>query len=50
MSPHDLDALEDTLELLSYPEAMREIAEARQDVRDGRSFTAEQLRAKYLAR
>ncbi len=50
MSPHDLEALEDTLDLLSDPEAMREIAEARQDVRDGRSFTPEQLRAKYLAR
>ena len=50
MSPADLEALEDTLDLLSDPEAMREIAEARQDVRDGRSFSAEQLRAKYLAR
>ncbi len=50
MSPADLEALEDTLDLLSDPDAMREIAEARQDVRDGRSFSAEQLRAKYLAR
>ncbi len=50
MSPADLEALEDTLDLLSDPEAMREIAEARQDVRDGRSFSAEQLRAKYLTR
>jgi antitoxin YefM len=50
MSPADLEALEDTLDLLSDPDAMREIAEARQDVRDGRSFSAEQLRAKYLRR
>ena len=49
MSPADLEALEDTLDLLSDPEAMREIAEARNDVREGRSFSAEQLRAKYLA-
>ncbi len=50
MSPADLEALEDTLDLLSDPDAMREIAEARQDVRDGRSFSAEQLRAKYPGR
>ncbi len=50
MSPADLEALEDTIDLLSDPDAMREIAEARQDVRDGRSVSAEQLRAKYLAR
>ena len=50
MSLADLKALEDTLDLLSDPEAMREIAEARQDVRNGRSFSAEQLRAKHLAR
>ena len=49
MSPADLEALEDTLDLLSDREAMREIAEAREDVREGRSFSAEQLRAKYLA-
>ena len=49
MSPADLEALEDTLDLLSDPEAMREIIEAREDVREGRSFSAEQLRAKYLA-
>ena len=50
MSPADLEALEDTLDLLSDADAMREIAEARRDVRDGRSFSAEQLRAKYLGR
>ena len=49
MSPADLEALEDTLDLLSDREAMREIAQAREDVREGRSFSAEQLRAKYLA-
>ena len=49
MSPADLEALEDTLDLLSDPEAMKELVEAREDVREGRSFSAEQLRAKYLA-
>jgi prevent-host-death family protein len=48
MSPGDLEALEDTLDLLSDPEAMRDIAAAREDVRAGRSFSADQLRAKYL--
>ncbi len=50
MSPADLEALEDTLDLLSDPEAMREIAAARDDLRAGRSFSADQLRAKYLGR
>ena len=48
MSPADLDALEDTLDLLSDPEAMNDIARAREDLGAGRSFSAEQLRAKYL--
>jgi antitoxin YefM len=50
MSPADLEALEDTLDLLSDPEAMRDIAEAHEDLRAGRSLSAEQLRAKYLRR
>ena len=50
MSPAGLEALEDTLDLLSDPEAMREIAAARDDLRAGRSFSADQLRAKYLGR
>ncbi len=48
MSPADLEALEDTLDLLSDPEAMRDIATAREDLRSGHSFSAEELRAKYL--
>lgn len=50
MSPDDLEALEDTLELLSDPQALREIAEAREDVARGRVHSAEALRAKYLRR
>lgn len=50
MSAGDLEALEDTLDLLADPDAVRDIAEARKDVRVGRYFSAEQLRAKYLTR
>ena len=47
MSPSDLEALEDTLDRLSDPEAMKDIVAARDDLRAGRSFSAEQLRDKY---
>ena len=50
MSPADLAALEDTLELLSDPAALQEIREARKDVARGRVVSAEELRAKYLRR
>jgi antitoxin YefM len=50
MSPEDLEALEDTLELLSDPTALKEIDRARQDVARGEVVTAEELRAKYLRR
>jgi antitoxin YefM len=50
VSPEDLAALEDTLELLSDPAALREIDRARQDVARGKVVTAEELRAKYLGR
>ena len=48
MSPADLEALEDTLELLSDPAAMAEIKNARADVAKGRVLGADELRAKYL--
>lgn len=50
MSPEDLAALEDTLELLSDPLSMAEIEAAREDVAQGRTFGADELRAKYLRR
>jgi len=50
VSPDDLEALEDTLELLSDPDAMREIAQARDEIRRGDVLDGESLRAKYLAR
>ncbi len=48
MSPDDLAALEDTLDLLSDPAALAEIRVARDEVASGRFVTAEELRAKYL--
>ena len=50
MSPEDLEALEDTLELLSDPKARKEIGRAREEISRGRVVTAESLRAKYLRR
>lgn len=48
MSADDLAALEDTLELLSDPHAMDDIAQARQDIRAGNLVSAADLRAKFL--
>lgn len=48
MSPADLDALEDTLDLLSDPVALADIRTAQADVAKGRVFSADELRAKYL--
>jgi antitoxin YefM len=49
ISPEDLEALEDTLDLLSDPKAMREIERARQDIARGRGISAE-LKARYLSK
>lgn len=48
MSAVDPAGPEDTLELLSDPDAMADIARARQDVADGDTVSAEKLRAKFL--
>lgn len=50
MSPEDLEALEDTLELLSDPKALKELAKARAEVARGQVISGEDLRAKYLGR
>lgn len=50
MSPADLEALEDTLELLSDPQALKEIEKAKDEVARGRVVSAEELRTKYLQR
>lgn len=48
MSPDDLEALEETLEILSDPKAMREIRLAERAVEKGNVVTGDELRAKYL--
>ena len=50
MSPEDLEALEDTLELLSDPKALKELAKARAEVERGQVISGDDLRAKYLGR
>ena len=50
VSPDDLEAIEDTLDLLSDPQAMKEINQAREEIAGGHVLEAEALRAKYLAR
>ena len=50
ISPEELESLEDTLELLSDPDAMRQLAESRQAYAAGDFVTGEELRSRYLAK
>ncbi len=50
ISPEELASLEDTLELLSDPDAMRELAEAKQAAADGDYITDEELRVRFSRR
>lgn len=50
LSPDDLEALEETLELLSDTKAMRQIRAAERAVEAGDVVTGDELRAKYLNR
>ena len=50
ISPDDLEALEETVEILSNPVAVRAIRRAETEIDKGRSLTADQLRTKYLKR
>lgn len=47
ISPHDLEALEDTLELLADPRARADIDRARKDIAAGKGVRADELRARY---
>ncbi|WP_395151721.1 hypothetical protein [Ilumatobacter sp.] len=47
ISPDDLASLEDTLELLSDPEAMRELTEAKRAADAGDYITCDELRARF---
>lgn len=46
----DLDALEDTLDILSNPDAVREIAEAREAAARGEGLDLAEVRRRYLSR
>ena len=48
ISPDELASLEDTLELLSDPEAMHQLAESQKAHREGDFITGDELRARYL--
>jgi prevent-host-death family protein len=48
ISPEDVDALEETLEILSSPGALREIAEGRAAATRGEGLDADALRQRYL--
>jgi prevent-host-death family protein len=48
ISPEDLEALEDTLEILSDPSAVKEIQRARTDISRGKGLSADELRERYL--
>lgn len=50
LSPDDREALEETLELLSDGDALREIEQGRREIARGESVTAEKLRDRYLPR
>lgn len=50
VSVEELESLEDTLELLSDPAAMAQLAESRQAYQRGDVDGAEELRARYLKR
>jgi antitoxin YefM len=48
MNPDDLESLEETVEILSKPKALREIRAAEREIDRGRDVDADELRAKYL--
>ena len=50
VSPEDLEALEDTLELLADPRARAEIERARGEIARGKGIRAEELKARYLGK
>ena len=48
ISPDDLEALEDTLELLAGPRVRTEIERTRKEIAEGKGIDADELRARYL--
>ena len=50
ISPDELASLEDTLDLLSDPDAMRELAEARRGYAAGDFVTGDEIRSRFAPR
>ncbi len=50
ISPEELESLEDTLDLLSDPDAMRELAESRRANEAGDFIGGDELRRRYSAK
>jgi prevent-host-death family protein len=50
ISPDDLASLEDTLELLSDPDAMRELSDAKHAAASGDYVRGDELRARFASR
>jgi prevent-host-death family protein len=50
ISPEELESLEETLDILSDPKAMRAIRRAEAELDAGDGLTGDELRARYLHR
>ncbi len=50
LSPDDLEAIEETLDILSEPGALEEIQQARAELDAGDFVTADELRARFTKR
>ena len=50
LSPDDLESLEETVEILSDPKALRAIRRAENEIENGQFLSAEELKNKYLNR
>ncbi len=50
ISPKELESLEDTLELLSDPDAIRQLDESRHAYAAGDFITGDELRSQYLTK
>jgi prevent-host-death family protein len=50
ISPEELESLEETLDILSSADAVKEITQARKEVSLGDAVDGEYLRSKYLKR
>ena len=50
ISPDDVAPLEDTLDLLSDPDAMRELTEAKRAADTGDYITGDELRARFASK